>query len=148
MHNSEYQIVSTLQSHCCIIQPDWWWKCQFDSALPGLSSYLCPIRCLLKALCLLRFATLGSGASVSMWTGFSSAGVKKTSAVTSFSKSCFASVLFVFCISFTICFSRTRAAAASLISRRCWRSEKKEKNTWFDLCCCMGRGQSHPLLCI
>lgn len=58
--------------------------------------------------------------------GFSSAGVKKTSAVTSLFKSCFASVLFIFCISFTICFSRTLAAAASLISRRCCRCVKRK----------------------
>lgn len=91
---------------------------------PGYLRVIC-ILCLLKALCLFFFTGFGSGGSVSMWTGFSGAGVRKTSAVTSLTTSSFASVLFIFCSSFSICFSRTLAATASLCCCRCCVCEDK-----------------------
>lgn len=88
-----------------------------------LNSFFCFFLWILRSFFLSLTIGFDSGFTSCISTGFSSAGVSKTTSVGSSSTRTLVPFFFIFCTSFTCCFSLNLAATDNLTSRRCYKNK-------------------------
>lgn len=97
--------------------------CNIHADASVLKSFFCFFLWILRSFFLSLTIGFDSGFTSCISTGFSSAGVSKTTSVGSSSISTLLPVFLSFCTSFTCCFSLNLAATDNLTSRRCYKSK-------------------------